>query len=72
MKLKIDNQHQTIQGIYIPSKESFQQIRFVVENNHLEGWNPSPDDIEHLLKTVTNPDLKIVKEYQNIFGDNNE
>lgn len=67
--LKIDNKKQTIQDVYIPDKEQFQQIRFVVESEHLEGWNPTKKDIEYLLDEAINPDPKLDDEIDKVFGD---
>lgn len=47
----------------------YQQIRFVVGNNHFEGWQPSSEDVEFLLKNVLPPDSKLVKEYHEMFAD---
>lgn len=67
--IEINNQKQTIQGVHISNREIFQQIRFTVENNHLEGWNPSKEEIEYLLSKATQADSELEKEYQNIFGE---
>lgn len=37
-KLKIDDQTQMIQGIRISDPDLYKKIRFIVQNNHLEGW----------------------------------
>ena len=37
-KLKIDDQTQIIQGIRISDPDLYKEIRFIVQNNHLEGW----------------------------------
>lgn len=65
-KLNIDDTRQTIQGIVIPDKEMYQQIRFVIENNHLEGWKPEKEDVEYLLKNAMHPDPKLIKHIKNI------
>ncbi|MCH3904309.1 MAG: helix-turn-helix transcriptional regulator [Lactobacillus sp.] len=68
-QLNIDNRNQTIQDVFIPDKELFQQIRFVVESEHLEGWNPTSKDIKYLLNAAKNPDPKMVAEAKDLFGD---
>lgn len=71
-ELTIDDEQQIIQGIVIPDKEMYQQIRFVIENNHLEGWQPSKKDVEWLLKNAVNPDPELIKEYKKIFVNEKE
>ena len=66
--LEIDDQHQTIQGVQISDLESYQQIRFVVQNGALEGWEPSKEDILFLVDRAEHPDPKLEKEYEEIFG----
>lgn len=40
-QLQIDDQKQMIQGIRVFSPSLYKKVRFVVQNNHLEGWNPT-------------------------------
>jgi len=47
----------------------YQQIRFVVEMEHLEGWNPTRNDIQYLLDTVKHPDPKLDAEIDKLFWD---
>lgn len=65
--LVINEQQQTIQGIRIKDLALFQEIRFVVQNNHLEGWNPKSGDIERLVKQAQRPDVKLVKQIHEAF-----
>ena len=53
--LKINDTNQMIQGIYIEDPEMYEQIRFVVESEHLEGWQPDEEDILMLLDEAINP-----------------
>ncbi|MDF7683793.1 XRE family transcriptional regulator [Lactobacillus sp. ESL0679] len=71
-QLKINDDEQKIQGVYIPDKATYYQIRSVVEASHLEGWNPQPEDIQYLVNKAYNPDPELEKEYEKIFGDSNE
>lgn len=68
-QLDINDRKQTIQGVYISDKELYQQIRFVVEMEHLEGWNPTTKDIRYLLSSAKNPDPELDKEIDKLFGD---
>lgn len=70
--LDINDQKQSIQGVYIPDKETYQQIRGVVEASHLEGWQPTKKDIQYLLDEALNPDPELEKRYEEIFGDQND
>lgn len=67
--LKINDKEQTIQGVYISDKETYQQIKFVVQMEHLEGWNPTSDDIKYLLHNANHPDPEIDDQLDDIFGD---
>lgn len=67
--LEIDDQRQTIQGVKIEDLELYQEIRFVVQNNVLEGWEPTTEDILFLVDSAEHPDPKLEKEYREIFGD---
>lgn len=53
-ELIIDNNKQTIQGVPIIGRKLFLNIRTVVEAEHLEGWNPNPNDIRDLIKAGNN------------------
>ncbi|MBI0120811.1 hypothetical protein H3U50_03135 [Lactobacillus sp. M0398] len=70
--LEIDDETQTIQGVFIPDKEMYFEIRGVVEASHLEGWNPTKEDIQAVLDGVVNPDPEEVKEIAAIWDSNNE
>lgn len=70
--LKIDDTNQIIQGVHIADKEIFQQIRFVVVNNHLEGWMPTSNDVKSLLNEAQNTNSDLDKEYDKIFGEKND
>ena len=62
-QLEIDDQKQTIQGIRIFSPSLFKKVRFVVQNNHLEGWNPTEKEINDLVHDK--PDLG--EDYYKVF-----
>lgn len=70
-QLDIDNEKQTIQGVKIANKAKFQAIRFVVENNWLEGWEPTQSDILDLCEEWDNPDPAAIadfRETEKIYG----
>lgn len=66
-KLEIDVDKQTIQGVTIPDPQMFQQICFVVNNNHLEGWKPETKDIARLVDQANKPDQSIIDEINEAF-----
>lgn len=70
--LEIDNEKQTIQGVFIPDKAMFQRMRGVVQANHLEGWNPTYNDIKELRDTVMNPDPKDLARIKALWRSRNE
>ena len=65
--LDINDETQTIQGVFIADKETYQQIRTVVEVNHLEGWNPVKSDIQELLDEAINPDPQVAERFEKIW-----
>lgn len=70
--LDINDETQTIQGVFIANKEIYQQIRTVVEVNHLEGWNPTESDIQELLDEAIQPDPVVAERFEEIWGQDNE
>ena len=70
--LKINDTNQMIQGIHIEDPEMYEQIRFVVESEHLEGWQPDEEDILMLLDEAINPSKEIKSEIDRIWGEENE
>lgn len=71
-KLMIDDDNQLLQGIYIEDPEMYEQVRFVVESEHLEGWEPEEKDILALVDEAINPSPKIQKEISKVWGEKNE
>ncbi|CCI81080.1 hypothetical protein [Lactobacillus hominis] len=71
-KLKIDSKNQVIQGVKILDKILFQKVRFAVQNNHLEGWNPTQSEISQLVEKSQIKDSSLETDFNKIFGENNE
>lgn len=67
-KLKIDDQTQTIQGIRISDPDLYKKIRFIVQNNHLEGWQPTEQEINDLVHDETD----LSEDYYQILEKNDE
>ncbi len=63
-----------IKNINFTYKSSFnlKGIRFVVESEHLEGWQPDEEDILMLLDEAINPSKEIKSEIDRIWGEENE
>ena len=67
-KLKIDDQTQMIQGIRISDPDLYKKIRFIVQNNHLEGWQPTEQEINDLVHDETD----LSEDYYQILEKNDE
>ena len=67
-KLKIDDQTQTIQGIRISDPDLYKKIRFIVQNNHLEGWQLTEQEINDLVHDETD----LSEDYYQILEKNDE
>lgn len=67
--LDINDKKQTIQGVYIPDKQEYYNMRAVVQAEHLEGWNPTKRDIKYVYREVSNPKAEYLKEYHELFGE---
>ena len=70
--LEINDPNQTIQDVYIEDKETYQQIRFIVESEHLEGWEPTTAEVEFLLAPSLEPNLDLQNEVDQIWGDDHD
>lgn len=68
-ELKISNHSHTIQGIAIQDAELFEQVRFVVEAEHLEGWQPTSHDIQILIEMSLDPNNDFDTEIERIWGE---
>lgn len=67
-KLKIDDQTQIIQGIRISDPDLYKKIRFIVQNNHLEGWQLTEQEINDLVHDETD----LSEDYYQILEKNDE
>ncbi len=45
----------------------FQQICFVVKNNHLEGWKPKAKDVKRVVEQANKPEQSIIDEINEAF-----
>ena len=67
--LTIDDQAQTIQGVKIPDPATYQNIKFTVKSNVMEGWQPSRTDIEELKAFAGTSHPELGQKFKDIFGD---
>lgn len=66
-KLQIDDQKQIIQGLHISDYKLYQQVKFAVVNDHLEGWQPKREDVQYLLAEIQRPDPEFDERYKELF-----
>lgn len=71
-RLEIDNKTQTIQGVHFTDHAEYQAIRFVVENESYEGWEPSHEDILWLHHDYHKQHPEYEQLYKECFGPDNE
>jgi hypothetical protein len=67
--LTIDDQARTIQGVKIPDPATYQNIKFTVKSNVMEGWQPSCTDIEELKAFAETSHPELGQKFKEIFGD---
>ena len=44
-----NDKKQTIQGVTIPDSRKYLQLKSIISAQHFEGFNPTANDIKHLL-----------------------
>ena len=57
-ELDVNDQKQTIQGVFISDSTQYKQIKFVVNSTVMEGWEPDVKDIERLKLEAANPNSR--------------
>lgn len=67
--LVINDQEQTIQGVKIPDSTTYQNIKFTVKSNVMEGWKPSRSDIEELKSFTATSHPELEQKFKDIFGE---
>ena len=63
-----NDKKQTIQGVAIPDSHKYLQLKSIISAQHLEDFNPTANDIKHLLaeSKKTNTDFNAL--YKQLFG----
>ena len=67
-----DDDQLTIQHVQFQTPSSYQQVRFAVESNVLEGWEPTTTEVRRLKESAENPDDEILMEIEQLFGDEDD
>lgn len=67
--LTIDDQHQAIQGVGISDPINYQNIKFTVKSNVMEGWHPSHSDIEAVKEFTQSRHPNLEQKFKDIFED---
>lgn len=70
--LQKDDRQLTIQRVQFSSLATYQQVRFAVESNVLEGWEPTAKEVRILRETAEHPDDEMIAEIEQLFGDEND
>ena len=71
-ELHTDDDALTIQRVQFSTAAVYQQVRFAVESNVLEGWKPTTMEIMLLKAAAERPDDEILTEIERLFGDEND
>ena len=71
-KLDINDEKQTIQGVYVSDKAMYLELRGVIVASHLEGQDSIKKDVESVSDGVLNPDPEEVKEIMEIWQGSDE
>lgn len=71
-ELEINNDQQTIQGVLIANTSDFLSLRAILQAEHLEGFNPTKEDIEEIIKKSKQKDKDFDRLYQKLFRKSGE
>ncbi len=67
--LHTDDDQLTIQHVQFQTPSSYQQVRFAVESNVLEGWEPTTTEVRRLKESAENPDDEILMEIEQLLAE---
>lgn len=71
-ELEINNDQQTIQGVLIANTSDFLNLRAILQAEHLEGFNPTKEDVEEIIKKSKQKDKDFDRLYQKLFRKSGE
>lgn len=71
-ELEINSDKQTIQGVLIANTSDFLNLRAILQAEHLEGFNPTKEDVEEIIKKSKQKDKDFDQLYQRLFRKSGE
>lgn len=71
-ELEINSDKQTIQGVLIANTSDFLNLRAILQAEHLEGFNPTKEDVEEIIKKSKQKDKDFDRLYQKLFRKSGE
>ena len=71
-ELEINSDKQTIQGVLIANTSDFLSLRAILQAEHLEGFNPTKEDVEEIIKKSKQKDKDFNRLYQKLFRESGE
>ena len=66
-ELVIDNDKQIIQGVFIENTSDFLNLRAILQAEHLEGFNPTKQDVEEIILKSQQKDPEFDQLYKKLF-----
>lgn len=67
--LEINSKQQTIQGVPLANTSNFLSLRAILQAEHLEGFNPTKEDVEEIIKKSKQEDEEFDRLYQKLFRE---
>lgn len=68
-ELEINSKQQTIQGVPLANTSNFLSLRAILQAEHLEGFNPTKEDVEEIIKKSKQEDKDFDRLYQKLFRE---
>lgn len=68
-ELEINSKQQTIQGVLFADTSDFLSLRAILQAEHLEGFNPTKEDVEEIIKKSKQEDEDFDRLYQKLFRE---
>lgn len=68
-ELEINSKQQTIQGVPLANTRNFLSLRAILQAEHLEGFNPTKEDVEEIIKKSKQEDEDFDRLYQKLFRE---
>lgn len=71
-ELEINSDKQTIQGVLIANTSDFLSLRAILQAEYLEGFNPTKEDVEEIIKKSKQKDKDFDQLYHKLFRKSGE